>query len=69
MSVASVFIKNPVHDGLSTTPMEFRVVQEYLAKPKADADDAADADADGVSCVNCLLVNVNLGNRNILLGL
>ncbi|CAM9138735.1 unnamed protein product, partial [Hapterophycus canaliculatus] len=29
MSVASVFVKTPVHNGLSTMPMEFRVVQEH----------------------------------------
>ncbi|CAM9826529.1 unnamed protein product [Scytosiphon promiscuus] len=29
MSVASVFVKTPVHNGLSMMPMEFRVVQEH----------------------------------------
>ncbi|CAM9119306.1 unnamed protein product [Ectocarpus fasciculatus] len=29
MSVASVFVKTPVHNGLSTMPIEFRVVQEH----------------------------------------
>lgn len=29
MSVSSVFVKTPVHNGLSTMPIEFRVVQEH----------------------------------------
>lgn len=32
MGVSSVFIKTPVHDGLSTTPMEYRIVQEHKAQ-------------------------------------
>lgn len=32
MGVSSVFVKTPVHDGLSTTPMEYRIVQEHKAK-------------------------------------
>lgn len=29
MTVSSVFVKTPVHNGLSTMPIEFRVVQEH----------------------------------------
>ncbi|CAM9390844.1 unnamed protein product, partial [Ectocarpus sp. 8 AP-2014] len=36
MSVSSVFVKTPVHNGLSTMPIEFRVVQEHL---RAEARD------------------------------
>ncbi|CAN0397524.1 unnamed protein product, partial [Ectocarpus sp. 12 AP-2014] len=36
MSVSSVFVKTPVHNGLNTMPIEFRVVQEHL---RAEARD------------------------------
>lgn len=41
MSVSSVFVKTPVHNGLSTMPIEFRVVQEHgraVAKAEAEAE-------------------------------
>lgn len=39
MSVSAVFVKTPVHDGLSTTPMEFRIVQEHMVKEKAKSSE------------------------------
>lgn len=32
MKVSSVFVKTPVHDGLSTSAMEYRIVQDFKSK-------------------------------------
>eukprot|EP00903_Cladosiphon_okamuranus_P018856 g17344.t1 len=36
MMVSSVFVKTPVHNGLSTMPIEYRVVQEHLCQQQAE---------------------------------
>lgn len=35
MRVCSVYVTTPLHNGLSTTPMEFRIVQEQAQGVKA----------------------------------
>ena len=37
MSECSVFVKTPVHDGLSTAPIEFRIVQQFKREDEAFA--------------------------------
>lgn len=39
MTVSSVFVKTPVHNGLSTTPIEFRVVQEHSRQQQQAKDE------------------------------
>lgn len=57
MSVSSVFVKTPVHNGLSTMPIEFRVVQEHL---RAEARDKQ------VSDERCFSACCNISRRNYL---
>lgn len=49
MSVSSVFVKTPVHDGLSTTPLEYRIVQDLTTKsseePHEDPNEDLNKDA------------------------
>lgn len=41
MSECSVFVKTPVHDGLSTAPIEFRIVQQLKREDEAFASGSA----------------------------
>ncbi|CAM9578241.1 unnamed protein product, partial [Sphacelaria rigidula] len=73
MAVSSAFVKTPVQDGLSTTPIEYRIVQQHKAKATSIGNDNNGGIgtvmsipgvlvlSEGVSCLSplrgCLAVN------------
>lgn len=73
MAVSSTFVKTPVQDGLSTTPIEYRIVQQHKVKTSSIGDDKNSSSSaemsipgvlvlsEGVSCLSplrgCLAVN------------
>ncbi|CAN0153793.1 unnamed protein product [Pylaiella littoralis] len=65
MSVASVFVKTPVHNGLSVMPMEFRVVQEDL---RAEAKAKAKAKAKGAVTPGVLILSEAVSCSPVLRG-